>query len=150
MAIEGLQHYASRTPSKYGAMISRAKSSSSTVIRSRYSQPVPQVEEHGEQDEVAEDCAGREEARVDEVGAGSVAPSLARVPHRPGKWRRAVRCYYTWAQLLRRVFRVEIFTCPNCGVADYRYSKQRSKPAEPSHGASNASNCCIAARRLTG
>ena len=23
--------------------------------------------------------------------------------------------YYTWAELLRRVFRVEIFTCPNCG-----------------------------------
>ena len=33
--------------------------------RSRYSEPVPQVEEHGEQDELAEDCAGREEARVD-------------------------------------------------------------------------------------
>jgi hypothetical protein len=39
------------------------------------------------------------------------------VPHRPGKWRRAVRRYYTWAELLRRVFRVEIFTCPNCGGA---------------------------------
>ncbi|MFT4842318.1 MAG: hypothetical protein ACI90M_002792 [Candidatus Azotimanducaceae bacterium] len=38
-----------------------------------------------------------------------------RVPHRPGKWRRAVRRYYTWAELLRRVFGVEIFTCPNCG-----------------------------------
>ena len=42
---------------------------------------------------------------------------VARVPHRPGKWRRAVRRYYTWAELLRRVFRVEIFTCPNCGGA---------------------------------
>ena len=44
-------------------------------------------------------------------------PPVARVPHRPGKWRRAVRRYYTWAELLRRVFRVEIFTCPNCGGA---------------------------------
>jgi ribosomal protein L32 len=46
-----------------------------------------------------------------------VALSVARVPHRPSKWRRAVRRYYTWAELLRRVFGVEIFTCPNCGGA---------------------------------
>ena len=39
------------------------------------------------------------------------------MPHRPGKWRRAVRRYYTWAELLRRVFGVEIFTYPNCGGA---------------------------------
>ena len=32
---------------------------------------------------------------------------------------------------------------------EHRYSKQRSKPAEPSHRASHASNCCIAARRST-
>jgi hypothetical protein len=37
------------------------------------------------------------------------------VPHRPGKQRRGVRRYYTWAELLRRVFGVEVFTCPNCG-----------------------------------
>ena len=49
--------------------------------------------------------------------SGSEAPPVARVPHRPGKWRRAVRRYYTWAELLRRVFGVEIFTCPNCGGA---------------------------------
>jgi hypothetical protein len=30
---------------------------------------------------------------------------------------RPIRRYYTWADLLRRVFRVEIFTCPNCGGA---------------------------------
>ena len=25
------------------------------------------------------------------------------------------RRYYTWAELLRRVFAIEIFTCPRCG-----------------------------------
>jgi hypothetical protein len=81
---------------------------------------VPQVDEDGEQgelDELDEVCADPVEARSDEVGAGSEAPPVVRVPHRPGKWRRAVRRYYTWAELLRRVFRVEIFTCPNCGGA---------------------------------
>ena len=76
---------------------------------------VPQVTEDGEQDEFDEGCADPAETRVDEVGAGSEAPPVARVPHRPGKWRRAVRRYYTWAELLRRVFHVDIFTCPNCG-----------------------------------
>ena len=76
-----------------------------------------QADEDGQQDALDEDCAAPEAARSDEAAAGSVALSVARVPHRPGKWRRAVRRYYTWAELLRRVFRVEIFTCPNCGGA---------------------------------
>jgi hypothetical protein len=74
------------------------------------------VSEDGEQ-EGHEDCVAPEAARSDEAAAGPVALSVARVPHRPSKWRRAVRRYYTWAELLRRVFRVEIFTCPNCGGA---------------------------------
>jgi len=78
---------------------------------------VPQVDEAGEAAALDEDCADLEGARSDEVAAGSVVPPVARVPHRPGKWRRAVRRYYTWAELLRRVFGVEIFTCPNCGGA---------------------------------
>ena len=78
---------------------------------------VPQGDEDGDQDELDEDCAAPEAARSDEAAAGSEAPPVARVPHRPGKWRRAVRRYYTWAELLRRVFGVEIFTCPNCGGA---------------------------------
>jgi hypothetical protein len=81
---------------------------------------VPRVVEDCEQDELAEDCADREEAQSGEVAAGSEAPPVApvaRVPHRPSKLRRGVRRYYTWAELLRRVFRVEIFTCPNCGGA---------------------------------
>ena len=39
------------------------------------------------------------EARSDEVGAGSATQPVARVPHRPSKWRRAVRRYCTWAEL---------------------------------------------------
>jgi hypothetical protein len=77
---------------------------------------VPQVDEDGEQ-EGHEGCADPEEARSDEAAAGSEAQQVARVPHRPSKLRRGVRRYYTWAELLRRVFRVEIFTCPNCGGA---------------------------------
>ncbi|MGK0154563.1 MAG: hypothetical protein ACI9SE_001516 [Neolewinella sp.] len=79
---------------------------------------VPQVDEDGDQEGLDEGCADSVEARSDEVGAGSagqpVGQHAARVPHRPGKRRRGVRRYYTWAELLRRVFRVEIFTCPNC------------------------------------
>jgi hypothetical protein len=82
---------------------------------------VPQVDEDGEQEEVDEGVADAEEARSDEVAALSVGQQVARVPHRPGK-RRGVRRHYTWAraeravaELLRRVFGVEVFTCPNCG-----------------------------------
>jgi hypothetical protein len=60
---------------------------------------VPQGDEDGDQDELDEDCAAPEAARSDEAAAGSEAPPVARVPHRPGKWRRAVRRYYTWAEL---------------------------------------------------
>src|SRR5690606_26791362 len=78
---------------------------------------VPQADEDGEQEEVDEGVADAEEARSDEVAALSVGQQVARVPHRPGKHRpgkrrRGVRRHYTWAELLRRVFGVEIFTCP--------------------------------------
>jgi hypothetical protein len=39
----------------------------------------------------------------------------ARVPHRPAKRRVHGRRYYTWAELLRRVYAVDILTCPRCG-----------------------------------
>jgi hypothetical protein len=39
------------------------------------------------------------------------------VPHRPGKRRRSGRRYYTWAELLRRAFGVDVLTCPRCGGA---------------------------------
>jgi hypothetical protein len=37
------------------------------------------------------------------------------VPHRPAKRRVHGRRYYTWAELLRRVYAVDILTCPRCG-----------------------------------
>jgi hypothetical protein len=76
---------------------------------------VPQADEDGEQEEVDEGIADAEEARSDEVAVASIGQRVARVPHRPGKRRRGVRRYYPWAELLRRVFGVEIFSCPNCG-----------------------------------
>ncbi|MFT4513132.1 MAG: hypothetical protein ACI89X_001672 [Planctomycetota bacterium] len=36
-------------------------------------------------------------------------------PHRPAKRRVHGRRYYTWAELLRRVYAVDILTCPRCG-----------------------------------
>ena len=38
------------------------------------------------------------------------------VPHRPGQRRRGGR-RYTWAELLRRVYLVEVLVCPRCGGA---------------------------------
>ncbi|MGK0302973.1 MAG: hypothetical protein ACI89X_003860 [Planctomycetota bacterium] len=37
------------------------------------------------------------------------------VPHRPAKRRVHGRRYYTWAELLRRVYAIDILTCPRCG-----------------------------------
>ena len=60
---------------------------------------VPRVAEDSQQEGFDAGCADPVDARVDEVGAGSVAPPLARVPHRSNQWRRVVRRYYTWAEL---------------------------------------------------
>ena len=52
-----------------------------------------------------------------ERGAGAEAERVLlqrRVPHAPGKRRRGRR-RYTWAELLRRVFAIEVFVCANCG-----------------------------------
>ena len=46
-----------------------------------------------------------EEAHAEDVAAESVGQ---RVPHRPGKLRRGRFGYYTWPELLRRVFRVDV------------------------------------------
>ena len=48
-------------------------------------------------------------------GMGDAHRRRARVPHRPGKRRVGGRRYYTWAELLRRVYCVDVFTCPRCG-----------------------------------
>ena len=52
---------------------------------------VPLVDEDAQQEALDDGCADPEEARSDDVGAGSATQPVARVPHRPSKWRRAVR-----------------------------------------------------------
>jgi len=50
-------------------------------------------------------------------GEGAAAERVLlqrRVPHAPGTRRRGRR-RYTWAELLRRVFAVEVFVCAHCG-----------------------------------
>ena len=51
------------------------------------------------------------------VGAAMAALYCRRrtVPHAPGKRRRVGVRRYPWAELLRRVFEVEVLVCPRCG-----------------------------------
>ena len=50
------------------------------------------------------------------VDAATVRGMLARhsVPHAPGKRRRGGR-RYTWAEMLRRVWLLDVLVCPDCG-----------------------------------
>ena len=53
--------------------------------------------------------APEEEPQGESVGASALPPPN---PHAP---RPRSKRYYTWAQLLRRVFAIEVFCCPHCG-----------------------------------
>ena len=75
---------ASTSPSFLGRMLATA------LPKSDATEPETLGREHVEDAEAA---------RSAEAAAGSEALPVARVPHRPGKWRRAVRRYYTWAEL---------------------------------------------------
>ncbi len=66
---------------------------------------VPRVAEDDEGEEADDGCTDTEEAHAEHVAAESVGQ---RVPHRPSKLRRGRFRYYTWAELLRRVFRVDV------------------------------------------
>lgn len=61
-----------------------------------------------------EDREGKAGEEVD--AAVRVLPPRRRrvVPHAPGKWRGG-RPRYSWAELLKRVFLVDVLTCPRCG-----------------------------------
>jgi len=66
------------------------------------------------------DDAGDQEDVVGVVGDGAVDTGQPGrrsrfVPHRPGQRRRGGRPRYSWADLLRRVFLVDVLVCPHCG-----------------------------------
>ncbi|MDO8349366.1 MAG: transposase [Planctomycetota bacterium] len=66
---------------------------------------VPQV--------VEENVAGDEGEAGGEVARGAVLRRI--VPHAPGKRRRGGRRRYPWAELMRRVFLIDVLVCPRCG-----------------------------------
>ena len=69
------------------------------------------VDGEGRQDEA---CAPVEE---DESEPEEQHARRRSVPHRPYRPRRGGRRCYRWAELLRRVFLVDVLTCPHCGGA---------------------------------
>jgi hypothetical protein len=85
-------------------------------LRSRVVPRVPTEEENGAGED---DAANGESQQLEEPEelqkAGLASVQRARVPHRPAKRRVHGRRYYTWAELLRRVYAVDVLTCPRCG-----------------------------------
>ena len=57
---------------------------------------------------------GGEERAVEDEASCRLLPRKV-VPHAPGKRRRGGRRRYPWAELLKRVFEVELLVCPGCG-----------------------------------
>jgi hypothetical protein len=71
-----------------------------------------------------ENRAGQDDADASSAGSqppealhkvDSASRQRAQAPHRPAKRRVHGRRYYTCAELLRRVYAVDILTCPRCG-----------------------------------
>ena len=59
------------------------------------------------------DAEGSGAARDDDRAA-KVEPRQPFVPHAPGKHRRP-RARHSWAELMRRVFEIDVLTCSHCG-----------------------------------
>ena len=80
-------------------------------LRSRVVPRVPAEQENGAGQA---DAASNERQQPEELQkVDSANRRRDRVPHRPAK-RRVRQRYYTWAELLRRVYAVDVLTCPNC------------------------------------
>ena len=77
---------------------------------------VPRFAEEDARGDVDDGRTDTEEAQAEKVAAESVGRRVQRqrVPHRLGKRRRGGLRYYTWAELLRRAFGVDVLTCPRC------------------------------------
>ena len=69
----------------------------------------------GEEERACRRGAGEERAEEDEASCLRLPRKI--VPHAPGKRRRGgvVRRRYPWAELLRRVYEVDVLVCPGCG-----------------------------------
>ena len=84
-------------------------------LRSRVVPRVPTEEENGAGQDDA-DASSADSQQPEELHkVDSARRQRARVPHRPAKRRVHGRRYYTWAELLRRVYAVDVLTCPRCG-----------------------------------
>jgi len=84
-------------------------------LRSRVVPRVPTEEENGAGEDDADASSGASQQPEELHKVDSARRQRARVPHRPAKRRVHGRRYYTWAELLRRVYAVDILTCPRCG-----------------------------------
>jgi len=65
-------------------------------------------------DRAGGECDGRVGGGNGEANDGERARPRQRVPHVPGKRRRGRR-RHPWAELLARVFAIEVLVCPHCG-----------------------------------
>jgi len=61
------------------------------------------------------DAAG--ELPATEASIALLRPSRRSVPHAPGQRRRGGGRRYGWAELLRRVFAIDVLVCPHCSGA---------------------------------
>ena len=78
---------------------------------------VPRDAEDIEEQHAVAGSASDVSPRVMKGAAEVLGQRQVSVPHRPGKRRRSGRRYYTWAELLRRAFGVDVLRCPRCGGA---------------------------------
>ena len=79
-------------------------------LRSRV---VPRWDEDEEESARCRHAGGEDRAVADEASCWQLPRRV--VPHAPVRRRRAGRRRYPWAELMRRVFEVDVLLCPGCG-----------------------------------